>query len=200
MSDAFTAGVAPGGLTFKSDIRILICYLVKSVPHSLTKANIIEVLQEKQLANYFELADSVGLLEQRGHIIKDEDGLFYLSETGLEIAMSLDTNLPPVVRDKALESAFAMLKHARTVRENPVEINKTENGYDVVCHISGGSFDLMKISIFAPDKMQAKMIKQNFQNDPQYLYSLMLSAMVGDKAYIKSLIEEEEKPKLIYEE
>ena len=29
--DAFTGGVAPGGLRSKSDIRILICYMLKSV-------------------------------------------------------------------------------------------------------------------------------------------------------------------------
>ena len=34
--DAFTGGVAPGGLRSKSDIRILICYMLKSVNAPLT--------------------------------------------------------------------------------------------------------------------------------------------------------------------
>ena len=36
--DAFTGGVAPGGLRSKSDIRILICYMLKSVNAPLSRS------------------------------------------------------------------------------------------------------------------------------------------------------------------
>ncbi len=39
--DAFTGGVAPGGLRSKSDIRILICYMLKSVNAPLSGDDII---------------------------------------------------------------------------------------------------------------------------------------------------------------
>ena len=44
--DAFTGGVAPGGLRSKSDIRILICYMLKSVNAPLSGDDIIKVLQK----------------------------------------------------------------------------------------------------------------------------------------------------------
>ena len=47
--DAFTGGVAPGGLRSKSDIRILICYMLKSVNAPLSGDDIIKVLQENPL-------------------------------------------------------------------------------------------------------------------------------------------------------
>lgn len=60
--DAFTGGVAPGGLRSKSDIRILICYMLKSVNAPLSGDDIIKVLQEKSLANYFEASDALSAL------------------------------------------------------------------------------------------------------------------------------------------
>ena len=36
--DAFTGGVAPGGLRSKSDIRILICYMLKSRFRAMTSS------------------------------------------------------------------------------------------------------------------------------------------------------------------
>lgn len=51
--EAFTGGVAPGGLRSKSDIRILICYILKSVGAPLSGEDIIRILQEKSLANYY---------------------------------------------------------------------------------------------------------------------------------------------------
>ena len=47
--DAFTGGVAPGGLRSKSDIRILICYMLKSVNAPLSGDDIIKVLQKNPL-------------------------------------------------------------------------------------------------------------------------------------------------------
>ncbi len=34
-NDAFTAGVRPGGLTSSTEIRLLLCYLVKKMPDPL---------------------------------------------------------------------------------------------------------------------------------------------------------------------
>ena len=51
--DAFTAGIEPGGLRTKNDIRIMVCYILNSVKAPLSKENILNILQEKGLANYF---------------------------------------------------------------------------------------------------------------------------------------------------
>ena len=53
--DAFTAGIEPGGLRTKNDIRIMVCYILNSVKAPLSKENILNILQEKGLANYFEI-------------------------------------------------------------------------------------------------------------------------------------------------
>ena len=44
--DALTAGVKPGGLRSKQDIKLLICYLLSSIPQGLSKTDLINVLQE----------------------------------------------------------------------------------------------------------------------------------------------------------
>ena len=51
--DAFTGGVAPGGLRSKSDIRILICACSKKRERAALGDDIIKVLVGKILANYF---------------------------------------------------------------------------------------------------------------------------------------------------
>ena len=72
--DAFTGGIAPGGLRSKSDIRILICYLLKSVNAPLSGEDIINILQEKSLANYFEANDALSSLVALGNVRREEDG------------------------------------------------------------------------------------------------------------------------------
>ena len=157
--DAFTGGIAPGGLRSKSDIRILICYILKSVNAPLSGDDIIRILQEKSLANYFEANDALSALVALGNVRKEEDGTYVLEPQGESVAENLDVLLPLSVRDKAITAAMNMLASAKTERENAVTTQRTENGYNVTCHISGGDMELMKISVYVPDLYQARVVK-----------------------------------------
>ena len=53
-NDAFTAGVRPGGLTNSTEIRLLLCYLVKNAG-PITRTEIENALMEEALVNYFEI-------------------------------------------------------------------------------------------------------------------------------------------------
>lgn len=186
--DAFTGGVEPGGLWNQNDIRILICYVLDSVDGPLSREELGELLQQKGLANYFEVGDALGALEGQGHITV-EDGLCRVGETGREIARTLGDTLPLSVRDKALEAALLLLAQARARRENRVEIEEGEKGYRVTCHISGGEMDLMSISLYVPDRLQAELVRQNFHKDPEGAYRLLLSFLTGDRTYVKDWFE-----------
>lgn len=189
--DAFTGGVDPGGLRNKNDIKILVCYILQSVNSPLYFDDVLKIMQEKSLANYFETSDAISSLLKNGNIEKDKNGLLRICETGLEIAQTLDTTLPLSVRDKALEAAVVMLSYAKNERENQVEITKLDKGFSVDLHISDGKRDLMNITLYAPNKKQAKMIKGNFHKNPSKIYRLMLSALTGDDELLKKVFSED---------
>ncbi len=186
--DAFTGGIAPGGLRSKSDIRILICYILKSVQAPLSGEDIINILQEKALANYFEANDALSALEALGNVRREEDGTYVLEPQGESIADNLDVLLPLSVRDKAISAALNMLANAKVERENTVTTQRLENGYNVTCHISGGDMELMKLSVYVPDLYQARVVKKNFHRDPQRVYNLLLAALTGDDELTKDIL------------
>ena len=39
-------------------------------------------------------------------------------------------------------------------------IVRTENGYNVTCHISGGEMELMSLTVYVPDLYQAREVKK----------------------------------------
>ena len=188
--DAFTAGIEPGGLRTKNDIRIMVCYILNSVKAPLSKENILNILQEKGLANYFEINDAISYLASNGSIIVDSEDMCTIAEKGKKIADELDITLPLSSRDKAMEAAFTMLAEAKRERENRVDIERTDFGYNVTCHISGGDMDLMALTIYVPDLYQAKMVKKNFHKNPEAIYKLMLSSLTGNRELLRSLMEE----------
>lgn len=183
--NAFTGGVAPGGLRSQNDIRILVCYLLQSVPAPLSPEDITDILQEKALANYFEIQDAVSSLLRLGNIAQTSEGLLCLLDSGKQIAQQLDTSLPLSVRDKALEGAMKLLTRARNEREHKVEIAETADGCRVVCHISGGAHELMSIDLYVPDRLQAELVKEHFHQDPGKVYELLLGALTGDRQMVQ---------------
>lgn len=182
--DAFTGGVEPGGLRSKSEIRILICYLLSSVGSPLTKDDIVSIISDYGLANYFEVTDAIADMLNKGLIVssgkKIESQYISVNDSGRMVAKQLNTALPPSVRDKAVKAAINLLAKTKREKENKVEINETESGCNVVCHISGGHNDLMCFSLSVPDMWQAQIVKKNFQKSPETIYRVLLALVTGD--------------------
>ena len=180
--DAFTGGVEPGGLRTKNQIRILICYLLSSVDAPLSRQDIIGIMQDNGLANYFEVTDALAELLGNGNITADEEHPDLLSATrqARMIAKQLDAAVPLSVRERAVSAAVNLLAAAKRERENKVEIRQTQRGYQITCHISGGDMDLMTVSLYVPDKDQAKLVKRRFYQDPENVYKVLLATLTGD--------------------
>ena len=53
--DAFDGGIELGGLRTRDDIKLLICYMIKSLNRPISKQILNEAMQENGLANYFEV-------------------------------------------------------------------------------------------------------------------------------------------------
>ena len=71
-NDAFTAGVRPGGLTDSTEIRLLLCYLVKNAG-PITRPEIENALMEEQLVNYFEIGSCLDDITRQQLVTLKED-------------------------------------------------------------------------------------------------------------------------------
>ena len=165
------------GTPHQNQIRILICYLLSSVDAPLSRQDIIGIMQDNGLANYFEVTDALAELLGNGNITADAEHPDLLSATrqARMIAKQFDAAVPLSVRERAVSAAVNLLAAAKRERENKVEINRTERGYNVTCHVSGGDMELMSFSLYVPDLFQARMVKRNFHRAPENVYRMMLA-------------------------
>ena len=186
--DAFNAGVDFGGLRSKSDIRVLLCYLLCQVKAPLSQNDIVAVLCENGFANYFEVVDSLSVLTSAGSVSKDNEGNFISNDLTSEIAVRLGTTLPNSIREQAVIFATELLAAAKRARENKVIISETENGYQIECHISGGKQDLMSFTLYVPNLQQAKLVEKNFLKDPEVFYRAILALSTANTDMLKSII------------
>ena len=177
----FSAGVEPGGLRSKQDIKVLICYMLDKIG-DMRKQDILSALQEKGLTNYFEAGEAFSELVYGNNIkANNNTGKYCLEESGKLISDQLNRTLPLSVRERALNSGINTLKRVKNEEENKVKIEKNNFGYSVICSISGGEFDLFQFNLYVPDIEQAEKVKENFRKDPEGLYHTVLSVLTRKK-------------------
>ena len=179
--DAFDAGIELGGLRNRDDIRLLVCYLLKSVDSPMTRQMLNEAMQEDGLANYFEVGQAIEELLKTGNITADilgDDEVISVTEKGREAAEMLQTSLPKTVREKAVNSAIRLITKARVERENQIQVKKEENGgYTITFTLFDKNTQFMKLSVYVCDSLQLEQVKQNFINDPVKVYSTIITSL-----------------------
>ena len=190
--DTFDEGISLGGMRSKTEIRTLICYMFKCVGAPMSKDAVVNALMEKGLANYFETSVSFDDLVRNGNIelVDKEKQLYFNTDNGNMIAIQLEDTLAPTVRERAVECALSLLKRERVESENKVTIEKCDNGYTVTCCISGGDMDLLRFSLYVPDKQQARMIRKNFYKNPDMFYSVMIAMLTRNKRGVTEILDE----------
>lgn len=181
--DAFRAGVEPGGLINRTEVRLLVCYILKNIDQPVPGQLITELFHYEGLANYFEVGQAIYDLKRKGYIelINEENDSYSVTETGKDAADTLEKELPKTVREKAVSSAIKMLTRIRREQENKVEIIKGKNGYTISCTVLEFGAELMTIRLALPDKLQAEAVKQIFLDDPSRIYTGIIELMTHDK-------------------
>lgn len=179
--DAFDAGIELGGLRSRDDIRLLICYLLKSIDAPMTRQMLNDAMQEDGLANFFEVGQAIEELLKTGNITADilnDEEVLIVTERGREAAELLQTSLPRTVREKAVNSAIRLTTRAKVERDNKIEVKKEDDGgYTITFTLFDRGTELMKLSIYVVDSLQLETVKQNFINDPVKVYSTIITSL-----------------------
>lgn len=181
--DTFSEGIVPGGLREKNEIKLLVCYLLKALDRSLTRTQLNEILCEYNAANYFEINSAVSELISGGQLtceLTDGDELFTLTaKAALDVA-AIEHSLPRAVREKTVAAGLRILSRERIIKESRVEVIELSHGYHIEFTVMDMDTELLKITVYVPDKEQIETVKRNFFNNAVTIYSDVISSLTTD--------------------
>lgn len=176
MAEAFTAGVKPGGLTDDTQIRILLCYLVKTAG-PLTRDTLQGALLQEQLVNYFEFVDALTDVERQGLVALDDEQQYTITEKGSTVADTLALDLPRTVRESAIRAVMQIQSWRHKAAMNRARIEEEEGEYTVWCAIGDMGSDVFRLQLAMPDKLTAETIKNNFTAHGSEIYSKVMDML-----------------------
>ena len=176
MAEAFTAGVKPGGLTDNTQIRILLCYLVKTAG-PLTRDTLQGALLQEQLVKYFEFADALADVERQQLVSLDEDERYSITDKGSTVADTLAFDLPRTVRESAIRAVMQIQSWKHKAAMNRARIEEEDGEYVVCCAIGDMGRDVFRLQLAMPDKLTAETIRNNFTAHGSEIYSKVMDML-----------------------
>ena len=102
-----------------------------------------------------------------------------VTEAGRSNAETLETTLTNTLRERSVKSALKMLARAKAERETNVDIVKTETGYNVTFKIEGLGENLLTLSLYVADILQAEQLRESFLNNPSGVYSQIIDLLTS---------------------
>ena len=188
---AFSAGVRFGGLTDRTEIKILICYLLSGAKQPLTEQQLVDTIIGQQLVNYFELLDALSHLTEQ-QLICENDGMYTITEDGKEISRQLEKVLPFSVRERAYKAVIEILQYETLKRQNKTKITPVEGGgFNLNCTIEDKNFVVFSCDLFMPNEKSALLAQESFIKYGQDIFKCVLGITTDNpnmyKDFLKSL-------------
>ncbi len=183
--DAFTEGIRFGGLRNRGDIKILVCYVLKSIGCPASKTSVNDLLLSDGMANYYEVNNALSELTAAGHVRmthEEDDDYFEICDSGRLIADTLYTELPLTMRQTAVQLALKTAAKEQKKKCIKTEIRKhgDSNGRDVVMRLLNGDEDVFNLTFYCADSLQATAICERFENNPDQVYLTIIDALTKD--------------------
>lgn len=187
--DAFPVDDTVGGIRSTEKIRIIICYILKNVDAPLTRDNMQSALYDNGIANYFEISQAIdNLLDVDA--IEIRDNTLILNQKGEQIARDLNDELSLFIKNKAVRAAKLTVVYEKRKKENDISIVKLDDkkyrlDITLLSGLAGNenTDELMKVSVFVTDSLQAETMKTTFLNNPVRLYEKVIEALTEDSEF-----------------
>ena len=171
-NDAFTAGVRPGGLTSSTEIRLLLCYLVKNAG-PITRQEIENALMEEALVNYFEIGSCLDDIT-RQQLVTLTKGSYTITEKGRKVAQELAYDLPRSVRERAVAAVLRSQTWA--------SITEKEDGHCTIrCTVKGLDSELFCLDLGTPDRLTAELVKKQFILKGNEIYQMLINKLTEEE-------------------
>ena len=179
-NDAFTAGVRPGGLTSSTEIRLLLCYLIKNAG-PIARKDLESALLEEELVNYFEIGSCLDDVAKQG-LVTLTDGCYAITEKGRKVAQELAYDLPRSVRERAVAAVLRAQTWARKEAEYSARITEKADGpCSVRCTVKALDQELFCLDLGTPDRLSAELVKKQFILKGNEIYQMLITKLTEEK-------------------
>ena len=164
-----------GFIREKIQMKFLILYIMAQMRDPISSDTMWGLAMCDDGFTYFDFAPCLPEMVETGHLTC-KDGLYAITAVGLEANAACTSSLSVLVRrkvDKNIEEY-----NREIYRRSMIKTSVTPRGngfFTLRLSFKDEKNDLMLLELTVPDEMRARRIAQDFYEEPQVLYSKLIS-------------------------
>ena len=173
----------------KNDIKIFILYLMRHIGYPLEFSDINDIVMHDGIVNYFDFAECFPELIDSRNIeeIRDENGTkrYAITEQGISVSESLESDLLAMIREKSLKSAMRLLNFKeKGVKSGCSSAPLPDGRFLFSCYITERGEKLMDLKMTVDNKKMLDRMLYAFDERPEKVYRGLLSVLTGEINYL----------------
>ncbi|MDR0862170.1 MAG: DUF4364 family protein [Oscillospiraceae bacterium] len=169
-------------LNDKTDIKILLLAILRRLPSAIAPETLAGLAAECDgTVTYFDVMECLAELLTTEHAARDGDA-FAITEKGARNGEIIETTLPRSIRSHVERVTFAAREQlARDMLINADYTEREGGGYTVLCRLSDGVSEVLRLELFAVDVFQARELKSGFRRNAVNVYIATLNATLANE-------------------
>ena len=159
------------------DVKILILYVMSLVDEPITAQTIYELCYQDECLSYFDVQEAVPQMVESGHLEKQDDGLYVITDKGRETEEITHDSIAFPVKQRAKSAVEKLNRTNKRDQFIRTEIRKQENGeYTVFMGLDDLQGTLMNLELTMPTLHQARKLEAAYRRNAEVVYQ---SVMIG---------------------
>ena len=161
--------------------KVLILYLLNKINNEIKNDNLYNIVSLSEDINYFYYQELITDLKNNNLIIfisQDDCNLLKLSSEGkqaYELTKSLLPGLLKLKADTVLKEQIPNIEEESSVISE--FIPKDENNYTIKCKVIEKNETIFEISLYAGSRENAKQIADNWKNNANSIYPIVIDLL-----------------------
>jgi hypothetical protein len=166
------------------EVKVALCYLLEKIGGKIPEKDLYEIVFDTEFINYFLYAEALDELIANDSTARETlSGVSYieLHDKGREAADILKKDVQYRFRKHLLEAAYRYKFESSVKSTVTVKTEDIPNGCNVIAIIGDSKLELMKISLYAPDKEQADFLSSQICENPTEFYRTVIDSLLKNK-------------------
>lgn len=160
----------------KLDIKILILFILRRLPGTVSRETLQDLVQCDGGIGYFDFSDCLSELTANGLVLENEEG-YAISEKGAYNGEQVESSLPYSVRKKAEKLLAPEAERLRRLAMLTAKHEENNGECKVYLAMSDGKGEIISMNFLCSGEEQAKRIEKNFKHNAEAIYGSIIAML-----------------------
>lgn len=162
------------------DVKLLVLYIMSRVAAPIDFATLTDLALCDDGVDYFLFAQAVEELVKSEHLVKDDGGLYAITEKGRTNSDIMESSLPSVVRGRCNRALTRLNDQLRRNEQITAQVVEEAGHCQVELGLADSTGSLLHLVLTVPSRAQGEAIATRFRDRPEESFHAILACLRQD--------------------